>query len=38
MFQITQTIIGNGAALKWLAMGFDGHLEEKLGTTPKQFH
>ncbi len=36
MFQITQTIYGNGAALIWLLMGFDGHLVEKLGTTPKQ--
>ncbi len=36
MFQITQTIYGNGASLIWLLMGFDGHLVEKLGTTPKQ--
>ncbi len=36
MFQITQTIYGNGAALIWLLMGFDGHLVEKLDTTPKQ--
>ncbi len=36
MFQITQTIYGNGAALIWLLMGFDGHLVEKLGTSPKQ--
>ncbi len=36
MFQITQTIYGNGAALIWLLMGFDGHLVEKLGTTSKQ--
>ncbi len=36
MFQITQTIYGNGAALIWLLMGFDAHLVEKLGTTPKQ--
>ncbi len=36
MFQVTQTIHGNGAALIWLLMGFDGHLEEKLGTTSKQ--
>ncbi len=35
MFQITKIINGNGAALKWLPMGFDGHLVEKLGTTPK---
>ncbi len=36
MFQVTQTIYGNGATLIWLLMGFDGHLVEKLGTTPKQ--
>ncbi len=36
MFQIIQTIYGNGAALIWLLMGFDGHLVEKLGTSPKQ--
>ncbi len=36
MFQITETIYGNGAAPIWLLMGFDGHLVEKLGTTPKQ--
>ncbi len=35
MFQITQTINGKGAALIWILMGFDGHLVEKLGTTPK---
>ncbi len=36
MFQITQTIYGNGAALIRLLMVFDGHLVEKLGTTLKQ--
>ncbi len=36
MFQITQTIYGNGDALIWLLMEFDAHLVEKLGTTPKQ--
>ncbi len=36
MFQITQTINGNGATLICLPMGFDCHLVEKLGTTPKQ--
>ncbi len=36
MFQITQTIYGNGAAFIWLPMGFDGHLVEQFGTTPKQ--
>ncbi len=36
MFQITQTIYGNGAALICLLMGFDGHLVEKLGTMHKQ--
>ncbi len=36
MFKITQTISGNGAALIWLPMGFDGHLVGKLGTTSKQ--
>ncbi len=36
MFQITQTIYGNGAALIWLLMGFDGHLVEKLGTSPNK--
>ncbi len=36
MFQVTQTIYGNGATLIWLLMGFDGYLVEKLGTTPKQ--
>ncbi len=33
MFQMTQTIYGNGAALIWSVMGFDGHL---CLTTPKQ--
>ncbi len=37
MFQITQTINGKGAALIWLLLGFDGHLVEKLGTTPKLY-
>ncbi len=36
MFQITQTIYGNGAALIWSLMGFDCHLVEKLGSTPKR--
>ncbi len=36
MFQITQTINGNGAALIWLLMGFVGHLVEKLCIVPKQ--
>ncbi len=35
MFNITQTIYGNGASLIWSLMGFDGPLVEKLGTTPK---
>ncbi len=35
MFQITQTINGNGASLICLPIGFDYHLVEKLGTTPK---
>ncbi len=34
MFQIT--IYENCGALIWLLMGFDGHLVETLGTTPKQ--
>ncbi len=36
MFQITQTIYENRAALIWLPIGFDGHRVEKLGTMPKQ--
>ncbi len=36
MFRITQTIYGSGDALIWSLMEFDGHLVEKLGTTPKQ--
>ncbi len=30
------TIYGNGDALIWSLIGFNGHLVEKIGTAPKQ--